>query len=238
MEECHAHSDDDTMCRRRAQRLFKNVRRWLPDHTVDVLDFGGGDGRLMQPFLDRGHRCFLIDYNQQPFAGVQKLGDTIEDLAVGHLFDLIVCNHVIEHVAEPTVLLRRLATHIRPDHHLFIEVPMEIWRKPPVQSEPVTHINFFVPGSLRHCMQRAGLMVNYSRLGAYLNQSGQVFPAIHAVGRRCNVAVSRHCNSGWNELAAFLQPSFLTRVRRVWATRENLPAMVAYKFGNPRKVPA
>lgn len=235
MGEHHGCNEDEVMCAQRAQRLFETLRRRLPDRKMDVLDFGGGDGRLMHPFLDRGHRCFLLDYNQQPVAGVQKLGDTVEDLEMGRLFDLIVCSHVIEHVAEPTVLLRRLAGHVKPDHHLFIEVPMEIWRKPPLQPEPVTHINFFVPNSLRRCMEEAGLMVGYSRLSAYLHESGRIFPAIHALGRRCDVAVPQRSASGWNELTLFLQPSFLTRLQRVWALRENLAAMAAYKFGIHRK---
>jgi len=238
MGEQHGHGGDDSVSRQRAERVFKTLRKRLPNRRIDVLDFGGGDGRLMQPFLDRGDRCFLIDYNQKPIARVQKLGDSLEDIEQGQLFDLTICSHVIEHVVEPTTLLRMLAAHVKPNHHLFIEVPMEIWRKPPLQSEPVTHINFFVPSSLEYCMRQAGLTVEYSKLDAYLHDSGQIFPAVRGLGRRSERANADPSASGWNELVSYLQPTLLTRFQRAWALRENLIAIAAYRCGLEKRLRA
>ena len=80
---------------------------------------------------------------------------------------------------------------------------MEIWRKPPLQPEPVTHINFFVPGSVRHCMHRAGLVVDYSRLSAYLHPLGaSSFLRYMPWADGVMSLFHHHSNSGWNELTS------------------------------------
>ena len=60
-----------------------------------VLDYGGGDGRLMQAFQNAGKECYLVDYNQSCIPGVTKLADKIQE--VEQTFDLIICSHVLEH---------------------------------------------------------------------------------------------------------------------------------------------
>src|SRR5690606_8198435 len=124
-------------------------------------------------FVDHGHPAFLVDYNQSPQPYVSKLADTIEGLSEQH-FDAIICNHVIEHVADPVAILRHLSQHLSDDGFLYVEVPMEIWRKPPLQEEPVTHINFFVAASLRRCMEEARIFPIRICLGSYLHPTGRI----------------------------------------------------------------
>ena len=37
-----------------------------------VLDYGGGDGRLMHAFRAGGHRTFLVDYQERPVAELKS----------------------------------------------------------------------------------------------------------------------------------------------------------------------
>ena len=97
------------MDQRRAQRIHSIVRRHARAGTLRVLDFGGEDGKLLGPFLDDGSECDLIDYSTSVRPGVRKIGDTLDDAPADLLYDAIICSHVLEHVAEPGVLVRRLA---------------------------------------------------------------------------------------------------------------------------------
>ena len=109
------------------------------------LDFGGGDGKLLAPFVDAGHDCYLVDYNTEPLPGVKKLADTLD--GVDDTFDAIICSHVLEHVADPLGTLRDLRARLRPGGRIYAEVPSEVWRGIPIERDPVTHVNFFTVAS-------------------------------------------------------------------------------------------
>lgn len=168
--------------KQRSENIFQHVAHLVKgEGTRRILDFGGSDGRLMHSFLKRGHECFLVDYCEKQFPGVERLGATERDIPEDCRFDIIVCNHVIEHVADPVGVLRRLGRHLNENGHLFVEVPMEIWGQRFLQQEPVTHVNFFTPGSLAHALSEAGLHVSSSRLGGYLHPNGQTYLALSLI---------------------------------------------------------
>lgn len=150
------------------------LQSWLgrPHSAPEFWISGGGDGRLMQQFLAADCSCDLVDYAAQTVSGVQKRGGTMADLPASERFNWITCSHMLEHVADPLQIVQTLSCHLAEDSVLYIEVPMEIWGRAPLQEEPVTHVNFFTPASLRHLQQRAGLAVPVVRLGSYLHPSG------------------------------------------------------------------
>ncbi len=49
---------------------------------------------------------------------------------------------------------------------------MEIWHRPPLRPEPVTHIQFFTPNSLWNLLQLAGLQPVSVRLDHHLHPNG------------------------------------------------------------------
>ena len=211
---------------RRSRRLLNHCRPYLCP-GARVLDFGGGDGRLMEAFADDGYSCSLIDYNQNPRGIVQRLGSTIEEVPIAAEFQLAICNHVIEHVADPVATLRSVSKLLKADGFIFVEVPMEIWKRPPLLSEPVTHVNFFVPGSLRRTLEEAGLRVLECRLTSYLHPSGRILPAVIAVGRKTRDHISPNAN-GYAEVCRCLAPGLWARINRSWKLGENLPAVIKY----------
>lgn len=216
--------------KKRAARMFRKLSRWLPNSAGDVLDFGGGDGRLMADFSAAGHRCYLVDYNEEPSDLVQKIGNTLDSVAEDQRFDFIVANHVIEHVAEPKSVVSSLAGLLREGGRIFVEVPMEICGEAPLHSEPVTHVNFFVEGSMRRLIEESGLIPLESRLTTYLHPSGRLLPVIQVVAeKRDGQSVSdSNKSSGRREVAAWLSPTLFDKVKREWCLRENFPAKLAY----------
>jgi 2-polyprenyl-3-methyl-5-hydroxy-6-metoxy-1,4-benzoquinol methylase len=213
--------------RRRSEAIYRACRKLLA-RRVKVLDYGGGDGRLMTSFVEDGHECFLVDYNQSPVANVRKLSDTVDQLG-GEQFDLIICNHVIEHVAEPTAVVRELTRHLSRNGTIFIEVPMEIWRRPPLQDEPVTHCNFFVPGSLRRVLEEAGLNIWKCCLVSYLHPSGRYLPAVQAIAKNGEIATSR-ASSGVDEVETYLTPTLWCRIHNALIMRQNLVPALCHRL--------
>jgi SAM-dependent methyltransferase len=140
----------------RARRVFDLCARFAGGVRLDVLDYGGGNGKLLQPFVETGHRCAIIDYNDTPIPGVLKLGNTLEESKHTGLFDVVICSHVLEHVGDPARLLSNLRTIIRPGGVLYVEVPQEIWAGIRIDADPVTHVNFFSRCSLARLLARQG----------------------------------------------------------------------------------
>lgn len=160
--------------RRRAKRTMKALGLNEPGR---VLDFGGGDGKLLAPFVDAGHDCYLVDYNTEPLPGVKKLADTLE--GVDETFDAIICSHVLEHVADPLGTLRDLRARLRPGGRIYAEVPSEVWRGIPIERDPVTHVNFFTVASFGRLFAMAGLPTGATeRAGSYGSQGKPVIVAV------------------------------------------------------------
>ncbi len=155
----------------RAQVMMRRVLSGLETTGQAVLDVGGGDGGLMEPFLRAGCDCSLVDYNPQPRPGVRRLGNTLQDIPAGSHFDIITCSHVLEHVADPMELLVDMSRVLRPKGRLYVEVPLELWKGIPIEREPVTHVNFYNDESLAFALRRAGYRILSSgpAVGSYGN---------------------------------------------------------------------
>lgn len=180
-------SADSPVVVNRSNNLLRYLNKNIDFAKVNrILDYGGGDGRLMHAFSKSGKQCYLVDYNKNCVRGVTKLSDTINDLDPGEKFDLIICSHVLEHVAQPVRILKLIASHLNEEGQIFIEVPLEVWKRPPLHEEPVTHINFFTPNSLNNLMLVGGLHVLRCEIAASPHQSGGARHAIRAIGRRAS----------------------------------------------------
>lgn len=168
--------------RKRSQELYKFVRRYLSEQAT-VLDFGGGNGRLMSRFLQNGHSCEVVDYVEETLPGVKLAGRTLSDIPNGKRYDFTICSHVLEHLANPRKLVKELSSYVTADGALFFEVPSEIWRSAPLAEEPVTHVNFFTADSLRTLLEIAGLDVPVCKYQTYTSTIGGAALAIRAIGK-------------------------------------------------------
>jgi SAM-dependent methyltransferase len=147
------------MDRRRAERTLRAIPRGRVGPGRRVLDFGGGNGKVVEPFHEAGAECFLLDYNVQPLPWIRRLGATLEDLRGDERFDVIVCSHILEHVGDPTGVLDVLRRLLSEGGMLYGEVPVEVWRGVPMARDPVTHVNFFTLGSFEQLFVRRGYRI-------------------------------------------------------------------------------
>jgi SAM-dependent methyltransferase len=208
---------------RRAGRLRKKLTRYLSSAKARILDFGGGDGRLVAPFAGEGCQCFVLDHVPRAVPNVTRLGATLDDLAEQERFNLIVCSHVVEHLADPLQTLIRLGNHLIDGGVVYVEVPMEIWRKAPLHEEPVTHVNFFNLGSTRTLLQRAGLQPIEVQLEDYPHPLGHHTVVVSALARRLAGASPSIDYSGYQESKRYLSPDLGTRLQRILLCPQHIP---------------
>jgi SAM-dependent methyltransferase len=166
----------------RSSQIFGTLSPFLADRR-DLLDLGGGRGGLLGSFSRHGMSCALVDYLTGPLPGIERIGSTLSDVPAGRLFDVVLCSHVFEHLADPLQLAKDIKRCLRPNGLLFIEVPLEILGSAPKNSEPVTHINFFCPSSLTTLLEFAGFEVLLCSLTDSLFETGKTGKAVRAVGR-------------------------------------------------------
>lgn len=214
---------------KRAARLWKKMACYVRLKETRVLDFGGGDGRLVVPFAVHGCNCFVVDYSPQVVAQVTRLGATLDELSSEERFDIIVCSHVIEHVADPFTVLTRLYEQMTEGGVIYVEVPMEIWTQPPLQEEPVTHVNFFTTDSLRTLLQRAGLQPFSVKMANYHHPLGHHTVVVSAIARRVTGSSPHVGYSGAAGTRKLLNPTFATRLQRALLRPQDLPRTVWHK---------
>lgn len=97
-----------------------------------VLDVGCGDGHLLA--LLRGEAPFPLALDGVELAedagaaaarrDIQVHRGRVEDVVLpASAYDLIIMNQLIEHVPDPTAVLRRIRAALRPGGHVFLETP-------------------------------------------------------------------------------------------------------------------
>lgn len=186
------------------KKRSKTVYKYIDFHKSlksirTVLDYGGADGRLMQSFIDNGKHCFTVDYEKNCIPGAQKLCDTVYEIEKNHSFDLIVCSHVLEHVAEPRNVLENLIRNLNSNGLIYIEVPMELRGRLPFHKEPVTHINFFTPNSLANLLITQRLNILDCRLTESLHPSGKWKKCVMLLAQNRYKDIGRHLNCSINK---------------------------------------
>ncbi len=182
-------SRKSTLGAKRSRPVFESVEPYLKDHR-DLMDFGGGRGDLLRSFIERGVSCSVVDYVNTVPEDIEWLGSTLQEVPEERVFDIILCSHVMEHLAEPLILAKELRAFLRTDGLIFVEVPLELKGGPPRRKEPVTHINFFCPSSLSTLLKLAGYEILSCERVDSVFENGRTREAVRAVARRGQVPQS------------------------------------------------
>jgi len=123
---------------RHFRKRLETALTWLGADSLQLqlLDFGCGSGVLVGELLALGHNVYGVDssagmieqskqkFEQNPLATLELL--TSNDFSGEYLqrtFDGIFCLGVIEYVDDAELLLKRLASVIKPNGFLVISVP-------------------------------------------------------------------------------------------------------------------
>jgi 2-polyprenyl-3-methyl-5-hydroxy-6-metoxy-1,4-benzoquinol methylase len=112
-------------------RLFRILLKQLPGDRLRMLDVGGGSGWLLSTLKKVSPRVaetHEIDINERARAEAEAAGHTfhcgrVEDFQSEEKFDLILLLNLIEHVANPAAILRRMQGLLSPDGLILIKTP-------------------------------------------------------------------------------------------------------------------
>lgn len=133
-------------------------------NTGRLLDIGCGNGAFLSACSHSlpGWNFCGSEFDMRHRAAVQAIRG-VERLYSGSLaeipgeFDVISLIHVLEHIPAPTALLKQVATKLKPDGWLVVEVPD--CRINPFMLLVADHSSHFSPGSLSAVVGGAGFEV-------------------------------------------------------------------------------
>jgi SAM-dependent methyltransferase len=104
--------------------LLEALTPYVPVHApppgAKVLDFGCGDGKMLNPLQDAGWDTYGIEPSTSvAFARHRRLTEPPSD----GRFDFVILHHVLEHVRDPLDILQQLGAATREGGTIFISLP-------------------------------------------------------------------------------------------------------------------
>jgi len=116
-----------------ARKRFKLMLPLLSGITFQnksVLDVGCGYGELLYYFKRKfNSKTIGIEPSSETaklgasFYNVKIISKVLEEFKSYEKFDIILCNHTLEHVSDPVQFLLMLKSLLKPEGYLYIEVP-------------------------------------------------------------------------------------------------------------------
>lgn len=135
-----------------------------------VLEYGAGDGRLLELLAARGAEVAGVEPSasareRAAERGVALTPDLDGMSTTTDRFDRIICWHVLEHLEEPAAQMKRLAELMGPGGRVIVSVPnLSSWQARLggdywfAQDVP-RHLTHFTPAGIRSLSEQAGLSV-------------------------------------------------------------------------------
>jgi len=152
-------------------RVEVNALDFLTRNGGKFLEVGFGDGTFLDFAAARGYTTYGVDPDPIACRGSRDRGHTIfcGDVMDARFpdgtFDFIRMRHALEHVGDPTGIVRELYRAQKPGGYLFVEVPniagllASIFRDRWVQLDAPRHLFHFTRNSLTLLLERAGYSV-------------------------------------------------------------------------------
>lgn len=93
-----------------------------------VLELGCGNGDLINEIADNNDlmRIVAIDYFNEPKnlnKKIEFIKQDIENLNIDEYFDIIIINHVLEHIKNPLGLIEKIKKNLNKNGRILIVVP-------------------------------------------------------------------------------------------------------------------
>jgi len=144
----------DTLFKLRMLGVVRKIRGYIPQNGR-ILDWGCGDGSLVELLGSYGFICFGIDKYIASSKGNIISNKSIEESPFPNdYFDAITCFHLLEHIKDPLKSVRKAVDLLRPGGVLIVEVPnidsigFQVFKEKWQPLEIPTHVNHFAPEAL------------------------------------------------------------------------------------------
>lgn len=212
----------------RAFELANNRRTWrrLAPRVApraSWLEIGVGSGSLMAYAASRGMRVSgcdasraVCEYVRRRY-GLPVTHGHVADLAAADRYDVVILNHVLEHVPDPVGMLREIRARLSPGGCLHVAVPnVGSWdaRLPGWISYAPYHLVYFTHASLAQALAHAGFTA--APVGTFEPFSGWTLAVLGTLRGRATgsagrptqlTGAARHlCRLGMTAAGALLTP--------------------------------
>lgn len=179
--------------------ISRAMRTYSITDGAAVLDLGGGRGECCQHLVER-HRVVVADATECPPIDPRmgKIAGLFSNELEKCAFDVVVMNHVIEHVFSPSALLASAHKMLREGGIIVVEVPFELYT--PLVFRRLgdwRHVAYFCRATLRQFLEKAGFAVGWVSLedGCY---GARRLPVVRAVAQKVALSEPRVIrNSVW-----------------------------------------
>jgi cyclopropane fatty-acyl-phospholipid synthase-like methyltransferase len=137
-----------------------------------VLDFGCGNGGMLRLMAPHVRRMEGIEVNSSAAQIARASGlivySSLDEVPDGTSYDVVVSNHVLEHVRDVPSTLERLRRRIRGRGLILLKLPMEDWRAADSKrwsSDDVDHhLQTWTPKLIGNVMYESGFEVQDIRI--------------------------------------------------------------------------
>lgn len=161
------HRDDEYI---EEEDLFKNIFQKRIEiigkfrKAGKVLEVGCSTGLLLSQLKEKGWEVCGVEPSRKAAERAQKRGieviiDSFENIKLKRKFDLIIFNHVLEHLKDPEEILNKSKNLLRDEGLLLVSLPNFDSINPILL--PEEHLWHFTPTSLRILLEREGFNLLY-----------------------------------------------------------------------------
>ena len=113
------------------KRFFKNILKQLPAQEINIIDIGGGTGWIPDILKRSDNRIRftqIVDIDEKAKSMAEENGHAyfegpIEAFSTDKRFHLILMLNLIEHVADPLVILQKAQSLLAPGGMIVIKTP-------------------------------------------------------------------------------------------------------------------
>jgi SAM-dependent methyltransferase len=158
--------------RAEARLALEVVSRLLPPRAGVAFDYGCGGGAFLDVLQEQGWQTIGLEPHR--LAGfAARRHRMVDEIPLTPSADLVIANHVFEHVGDPLSVMRQLAAATREGGRLLCSVPdLEgLARHQDLHYVlNAVHINGFTGVSLRHLCEMAGWEVLHVTHGGFVTE--------------------------------------------------------------------
>ncbi|MCZ8157108.1 MAG: class I SAM-dependent methyltransferase [Leptospira sp.] len=155
-------------------RRFKFLKQKILNK--DILDFGCGAGGFLSKASSFANQRYGIELETRAVERLKSLGVHVEKSPNAFInsnkkFDLITAFHVIEHLPDPETVIKELASLLKDNGELIIEVPnsndalLALYQSKPFSEFTYwsNHLFLFNNESLKDLIKKCGLRVHWMK---------------------------------------------------------------------------
>lgn len=141
------------------RHIFDEVNKTISiDSKVSVLEIGAGGGWNLLPFINADAEVLGMDYSPSLTQlgkrhGIPMKQGSVDDIA--GQFDIIIVNHLLEHLSDPVSSLRKISQHLKTGGVVYIAVPNIL--NFGIGQLQNAHTYYFTPFTLECYCREAGL---------------------------------------------------------------------------------